>query len=83
MIHPVLYIDPATTSYLIQIGVGVVIALGTAFGIFRSKIKKALKRKKDDEIVEQVEKKVSEGKESITAADLLDEDEKECAGENE
>ena len=49
------YIDPATTSYLIQIGVGIVIALGTAIGIFRSKIKKALKGKKNKITWDKVE----------------------------
>ena len=35
-----MYIDPATTSYIIQIVIGVVIALGTVMGIFWSKIKR-------------------------------------------
>lgn len=33
------YLDPATTSYLIQIIAGVFIAIGAVFGIFWKKIK--------------------------------------------
>lgn len=66
-----IYIDPATTSYLIQIAVGVIIAIGTGIGIFRSKIKRAFKKKKDTEPVEQIEKKTMEGKDSFSAEDLL------------
>ncbi|MBR7019924.1 MAG: hypothetical protein IKI15_02580 [Lachnospiraceae bacterium] len=69
-----LYIDPATTSYLIQIAVGVVIAIGTGIGIFRSKIKRAFKKKKDTEPVMQIEKKGVEGKDSFSAEDLLDDE---------
>ena len=68
------YIDPATTSYLIQIGVGVLIAIGTGIGIFRSKIKKAFKRKKDNEEITTIEKKDAEGKDCVTAEDLLGDD---------
>ena len=68
------YIDPATTSYLIQIIVGVVIAIGTGNGIFRSKIKKAFKRKNKEETVEAIEKKDTEGKDCVTAEDLLGDD---------
>lgn len=68
------YIDPATTSYLIQIIVGVVIAIGTGIGIFRSKIKKAFKRKNKEETVEAIEKKDTEGKDCVTAEDLLGDD---------
>ena len=32
------YVDPATTSMLVQIIAGVFISLGVAFGIFRTKI---------------------------------------------
>lgn len=44
-----LYIDPATTSYLIQIIAGVVIAAGAVAGIAFSKIKRALKKGKTEE----------------------------------
>jgi len=68
------YIDPATTSYLIQIGVGVLIAIGTGIGIFRSKIKKAFKRKQENENIVEIEKKDAEGKDCVTAEDLLSDD---------
>lgn len=75
-----MYIDPATTSYLIQIIVGVAIAVGTGIGIFRSKIKKAFKRKKKEEVVEAVTKRDTEGKDCVTAEDLLADD---ASGEEE
>ena len=75
-----MYIDPATTSYLIQIIVGVAIAVGTGIGIFRSKIKKAFRRKKTEEVVEAVTKKDTEGKDCVTAEDLLADD---ATGEEE
>lgn len=39
------YIDPATSSYIIQIAAGVVIAGGTAFGIIWNKMRRKLKKK--------------------------------------
>ena len=33
-----LYIDPATSSYIIQIIAGAVISLGVLFGIFRTRV---------------------------------------------
>ena len=71
------YIDPATTSYIIQIVIGVVIALGTVMGIFWSKIKRLFKRNKDEETAPTVMKSDTEGKAEITAADLLDDDDDE------
>ena len=72
-----MYIDPATTSYIIQIGAGILIALGTFFGIFWSKIKRAFKKK--DEKVEAIDaaeiKALHDGeKDVITANDLLSDD---------
>ena len=72
-----LYIDPATTSYIIQIGAGILIALGTFFGIFWSKIKRAFKKK--DEKVEAIDaaelKALHDGeKDVITADDRLSDD---------
>ena len=72
-----LYIDPATTSYIIEIGAGILIALGTFFGIFWSKIKRAFKKK--DEKVEAIDaaeiKALHDGeKDVITADDLLSDD---------
>lgn len=71
------YIDPATTSYIIQIGAGVAIAAGTFIGIFWSKIKRAFKKKdKVEETVApaDVMQERTDGKDEITAADLLDDD---------
>lgn len=76
-----MYIDPATTSYIIQIGAGVVIALGTVIGIFWSKIKRVFKKKNADEApaIDAAEiNALHDGeKDVITADDLLaDDDEK-------
>lgn len=68
-----MYIDPASTSYIIQIGVGVVIAVGTVLGIYRNKIKRFFKKKKD-ETLPQAEKNNDAKKEVITADDLMDDD---------
>ena len=65
-----MYIDPATTSYLIQIGAGVVIALGTTVAIFWSKIKRLFKKNKDEE-VPKLEKNKDAKKEVVTADDLM------------
>lgn len=68
-----LYIDPATTSYLIQIIAGVVIAAGAVAGIAFSKIKRALKKGKPEE--QPVKKTRNEEKKIVTADDLLDDEE--------
>ena len=52
-----LYIDPATTSYLIQIIAGVVIAAGAVAGIAFSKIKRALKKRKNRRTARKKDKK--------------------------
>lgn len=49
------YIDPATTTYLIQIVAGVFIAAGATIGIFWKKIKRYFRTKK----MEHLEKKLS------------------------
>lgn len=72
-----MYIDPATTSYIIQIGAGLLIALGTFFGIFWSKIKRAFKKKEDEvEAIDASEiNALHDGeKDVITADDLLSDD---------
>lgn len=73
-----MYIDPATTSFIIQIGAGVVIAAGTFIGIFWSKIKRLFK-KKEEEVsaidASEVNSLHSNEKDVITADDLLSEDE--------
>jgi len=73
----VAYIDPATTSYLIEIVVGIAIAIGTAFGIYRSKIKRAFRKKTEDDAAESpaVRKKNLDEKDTVTAEDLLGDDE--------
>ena len=69
------YIDPATTSYLIQIVVGAVIAIGTFLGVYRNKIKKFFKKKSDNsEDTPNIERKSDNEKEVVTADDLLDDD---------
>lgn len=35
---PLLYIDPATSTYLIQIVAGIIISCGVLLGVFRAKI---------------------------------------------
>lgn len=71
------YIDPATTSLIIQIVAGVVIACGTAVGIFWSRIKRKFKKKNDGEASEEIVNIRQEGdsdeKAVITAEDLLSE----------
>ena len=42
------YIDPATTSYVVQIIAGIVLAGGAAVGIYWHKIKRFLKNRKKD-----------------------------------
>lgn len=73
------YLDPATTSYIIQIAAGVLIALGTVVGIFWNKITRVFRKKKTD-TAEPAPVRASEIDESnmeITAADLLDDTENE------
>ena len=76
-----MYIDPATTSYIIQIGAGVVIALGTVIGIFWSKIKRVFKKKNEEETpsIDATEiNALHDGeKDVITAEDLLADDDDE------
>lgn len=72
------YIDPATTSLIIQIIAGVVIACGTAVGIIWSRIKRKFKKKNGDEAAEEIANIKQAGdtdeKVIITADDLLAED---------
>ncbi len=69
------YIDPAATSYIIQIVAGIVIALGAVIGIFWSKIKRLFK-KKDKQESEDVEYTAQDDNddndEVVTADELLD-----------
>lgn len=67
------YIDPASTSYIIQIGAGIVIALGTVIGICWNKITRLFKKKNttDDATGPAITNDADE-KEIITADDLMD-----------
>ncbi|MGN0403572.1 MAG: hypothetical protein ACI4HQ_15125 [Acetatifactor sp.] len=74
-----LYIDPATTSYIIQIIAGVVIACGAGIGVFWNKITRYFRKKKADKLnpIEQtgVNTRSEFGeKEVVTADDLLGDD---------
>ena len=79
-IHSAAYIDPATTSYVIQIVVGVVIACGTAAGIIFNKMRRKFKKK--DNADTQAADTPAEGTSRggvMTAADLLGDDSPENA----
>jgi hypothetical protein len=67
------YIDPATTSYIIQIVVGVLIAAGTTIGIFWNKISRLFKKNSTDKSPVQHNKKTHKG--VITAEELMQDDE--------
>ena len=76
-----MYIDPATTRLIIQIAAGVLITVGTFLGIFWSKIRRAFKKNKNEEVesIDTAEiNALHDGeKDVITADDLLaDDDEK-------
>lgn len=47
--HAHAYIDPAATTYLIQAGAAVVIAIGAAFAVFRHKIAAFFKKGSKDQ----------------------------------
>ena len=72
------YLDPATTSYVIQIVAGVVIACGAAVSIFWTKITRAFRKKKENEEMPVNKADNSDSSENaaevITADDLLDDD---------
>ncbi|MBR5370832.1 MAG: hypothetical protein IK130_01320 [Oscillospiraceae bacterium] len=72
---PSAYIDPATTTYIIQIVVGAVVAVGAVVGIFWSKIKRLFKKSKPEEQQLATERAFSaESKKEINAADLADDE---------
>lgn len=69
------YVDPATTSYVVQIVAGIVIACGTGIGIFWNRMRRKVKKKKEDDpqqIVDNAERKTQGG--VLTASDLLDDE---------
>ena len=78
-----MYIDPATTTYIIQIATAVVVGAGTFFTIYWSKLKRAVKKKKEEEIeaisTDEINALHDGEKDVITADDLLadDDDDKE------
>lgn len=66
------YVDPATTSYVVQIVAGIIIACGTGIGIFWNRAKRKLKKKDSNtEPAETSADRVSKGG-VMTADDLLD-----------
>lgn len=81
MVNPVFsafYIDPASTSYIIQIAVGAVVAIGAVIGIFGNKLKRLFRKKKSGEEQPAAARAISdERKKDISSADLLDDDEKD------
>ena len=73
-----LYIDPATTSYLIQIIAGIIIACGAGIGIFWNKIGRLFRNKGEKNNAPVQNQNSNKEKTVITADDLLnDTDEKD------
>ncbi len=70
------YIDPATTSYVIQIVAGIVIACGTGIGIFWNRMRRKLKKKDAENNTEQAPERETKGG-VLTAEDLLSDDDTE------
>lgn len=71
------YIDPAATSYILAIVSGVVVAIGTTFGIVWNKLKRKMKKKDDEpaELVQNYDPESGKGENVvITADDLLADD---------
>lgn len=80
----IIYIDPAMTSYIIQIIAGVVVACGAAVGIFWNKISRFFRNKKNakngaaEQAPKASAKPEGKGEKSvITADDLLSDDDKD------
>lgn len=76
-INAAAYIDPATTSYVIQIVAGIVIACGTGIGILWSKIRRKISKKNGEEAPKPANLKTdADGQGTVvTADDLLSDDE--------
>lgn len=69
------YVDPATTSYVIQIIAGIVIACGTGIGIFYNRMKRKLKNRKQDTTSPETAGPDTEAHGGVlTAADLLEDE---------
>ena len=72
------YLDPSSTTLIIQIVAGVVITVGTVLGIYWRKMKNAVKKKNPEDEAPAAEMKGAEdGKDVITADDLLDDEDDE------
>ncbi|MDF2859331.1 MAG: hypothetical protein K0Q87_5182 [Neobacillus sp.] len=71
-IESLAYLDPSTSTYVIQIVAGGLIAGGTAIGIFFHKFKKTVVGKKDTHSVNNAESRqdIGAGK-TLTAEDIL------------
>lgn len=69
------YIDPATTSYVVQIVAGIVIACGTVIGIVWNKMKRKIKKKDAAEQEPVQELRSGEHGGVMTAEELLADDE--------
>lgn len=52
-----LYIDPAATTYVIQIVAGIVTVVGAAIGIYWKKIRRFFRNKSADRLEKKLEKK--------------------------
>lgn len=71
-----LYIDPATTSYLISIISVIVVTIGACLGIFWNKITRFFRKGKEDKAEQKVNKaEEGEVKSVIKAEDLMNDDE--------
>ncbi|MBE6035701.1 MAG: hypothetical protein E7222_13540 [Clostridiales bacterium] len=71
------YLDPSTSTYVIQIIAGGLIAAGTAIGIYWHKIKKIVTGKRNTKKVCKVENEISVTGKTLTAEDILAMSEKE------
>ncbi|MBP5361726.1 MAG: hypothetical protein J6Y71_01660 [Ruminococcus sp.] len=72
------YLDPSSTTLIIQIVAGVVITVGTVLGIYWRKMKNAVKKKNPEDSTPAAEMKgADDGKDVITADDLLDDDDED------
>jgi len=66
------YLDPSTSTYVIQIVAGGLIAAGTAVGIFFHKFKKTVTGKKDKQpAIDTGDRKAMEEGKTLTAEDIL------------
>lgn len=71
-IESLAYLDPSTSTYVIQIVAGGLIAAGTAVGIFFHKFKKTVTGKKDKQpAIDTGDRKAMEEGKTLTAEDIL------------